>query len=342
MKKQLATIERFIYRHRVPFLGGLALLLVALPFMGASNFFMRIVINIGVFAMLGLGLNMLTGVTGLVSLGHAGFMAIGGYATVVLMTRLEWNFFAAALVGAVLAGLAGWLIGMPSLRLSGNYLTIVTLGFGELVRLVIMTWTDVTNGMMGIFNIPRPRIFGLELTLANNGLYYLMLAFLLVATLSSFSIMNSRTGRAFLAVREDEIAATMMGIHIRKFKVLAFVISAMITGFAGAFYAPFLGFIDHNTFDFNLSILIISVVIIGGMGTIRGMFLGAIVLIAFPEVARPLMEFRFVIYGLLLILMMRFRPQGLLGWRSTLPFQGTLSKEETSRKELFRKRRLVQ
>jgi len=316
----ITPTERFFEKHRIPAMIVTLALLLGLPLMGLNTFHMRVIIMIGVFAILGLGLNLLTGYAGLVSLGHAGFFAIGAYTAALLKINFDLPYPVVMLAAACVSAVAGLLVGLPTLRLSGNYLTIVTLGFGEVVRMIIMNWRDVTGGTLGL-RPPRPAMFGVEFTLANHGFYYTMLALLILTGIACHAIIKSRTGRAFQAIREDEVAATMMGIRTTRFKILAFVLSAIITGVAGAFYAPFLGFIDHNTFVFDVSILIISIVIVGGMGTMRGMFLGAIVLVAFPEVFRFLADFRFVVYGLLLIIMMRFRPQGILGWKSRLPYK---------------------
>ena len=187
--------------------------------------------------------------------------------------------------------------------------------------MVLTNWDPVTNGTLGLKSIPRPMIFGIKLTLANNGLYYMMLVLVVIVTLCCVLIIRSKVGRAFISIKEDELAATMMGIKTTKYKILAFVISAAITGLAGAFYSTVIGFIEPNSFTFDVSTVIISIVILGGMGTIRGMFLGAFILIAFPEAFRFLMEYRFVVYGLVLVLMMRFRPQGILGWKSQMPYK---------------------
>jgi len=187
--------------------------------------------------------------------------------------------------------------------------------------MVLMNWDKVTNGTLGLKNIPRPSVFGLKLTLANNGIYYMMLVLLALITLVCILIIKSKIGRAFMSIKEDELAATMMGVKTTRYKVLAFVISAFITGIAGAFYASMIGFIDPNSFTFDISTLIISIVILGGMGTIRGMFVGSAILIAFPEVSRFMMDYRFVVYGIVLVVMMRFRPQGLLGWKSQMPYK---------------------
>ena len=316
----ITPVERFFVRHRIPAWILLGALLLGMPLFGFNTFIMRVIIMIGVFAILGLGLNLLTGYAGLVSLGHAGFFAIGAYTSALLTIHTDLPFLLALVAAAGTSAAAGFLLGLPTLRLSGNYLTIVTLGFGEIVRMVIMNWGSVTNGTLGL-RPPRPVMFGMEFTFANHGFYYMMLALLLLTSLACHAIIRSRTGRAFLAIKEDEIAATMMGIRTTRFKILAFTLSALITGIAGSFYASLLPHIDHDTFIFDLSVLIISIVIVGGMGTMRGVYLGAIILISFPEVSRFLMEYRFVVYGLLLILMMRFRPQGILGWKSRLPYK---------------------
>ena len=322
-KNFIFKLESFIQKNKITVAAVGALVLLGLPFMGFNQYVMRIIIMIGIYSMLGLGLNVLTGYTGLVSLGHAGFYAIGAYTASLLSLNFGVNFFVAAIGGAVAASICGFLLGLPTLRLKGTYLSIVTLGFGEIVKMVLTNWDVVTNGTLGLKNIPRPSIFGMNLSLKNNGIYYLMLVLVVLITLVCILLIKSKTGRAFMSIKEDELAATMMGIKTTRYKILAFVISAFITGIAGAFYASVIGFIDPNSFTFDTSIIIISIVILGGMGTVRGMFLGAAILIAFPEVFRFLMDYRFVVYGLILILMMRFRPQGVLGWKSQLPYKLT-------------------
>ena len=291
-------------------------LLLALPLLGFSQYAMRIVILMGIYTVLALGLNILVGYTGLVSLGHAGFFAIGAYGTAYFMIQHALSFILALIIGTLLAGIMGFVLGLPTLRLSGTYLSIVTLGFAMIVQVVIMNWDSVTNGTLGMSQIPKPSLMGYDLNLANHGIYYLMLFILGLVTIGSYTLINSKIGRTLRAIKSDELATTMMGIHVDRYKVLAFVLSAAITGMAGGFYATLASYIDHNTFSFDVSILILCMVILGGMGTIRGMYLGAALLIFFPEIARPLMSWRFVVYGLVLIIMMHFRPQGLLGWRS--------------------------
>ena len=297
-------------------MAAVAVILVLLPKIGMSSYITRVATMISVYAMLALSLNLITGYTGLVSIGHAGFCAVGGYTSAILSGTFEINFFFAVLCGAVVAGLFGLLLGLPTLRLSGTYLTIATLGFGEIIRMLALNWRSLTNGPLGISKIQRPVIFGYELTNMNGGLYYLILVLLLITTLIIYAIVRSKMGRALMAIRDDELVARLMGIKITKYKIMAFVISAALAGVAGSFYAHMTRYIDPNTFSFDTSIIIISIVILGGMGTISGMFVGAALLISFPEVLRFVQEYRFVIYGLILVLMIRYRPQGILGGQS--------------------------
>lgn len=315
------TMETFVEGKKKILLILLAVFLIALPYMLNSQYLVTVAVKIGSYTLLALGLNVLTGYTGLVSLGHAGFVAIGAYTSSLCAVKLGMNFFASMILGMVVAGLAGVLLGLPTMRVTGTYLSIITLGFGEIVKMIAMNWASVTNGTLGVKNIPSPSVFGYDLTIANNGLYYLMLVLVLVTTLFCIAVVKSKTGRAFQAIRADELASTMMGINITSYKILSFVISACICALGGALYASLIGYIDPNTFNFDVSTLILSIVILGGMGTIRGMFVGAAILIAFPEVSRFLMEYRFVLYGVILVLMMRFRPQGIMGWKSTMPYR---------------------
>lgn len=320
-KSLIYYFEYYVDKYKIPLALISAILLIIFPMAITNQYYITIAVKIGIYIMLALGLNVLVGYTGLVSLGHAGFVAIGAYTASLMATKLGLGFFASVIVGMVVAGLAGLLLGLPTLRLSGTYLSIVTLGFGEIVKTIAMNWDPVTNGTLGVKNIPRPSFFGISLTIANSGLYYLMLVMLLMVSLFCYVVYKSRTGRAFLAIKTDEMAGIMMGINVTYYKVLAFVLSAVICAAAGALYATLIGYIDPNTFTFDVSTLILSIVILGGIGTIRGMFIGSFILILFPEVSRALMDYRFVVYGLILVLMMRFRPQGLLGWKSQIPYK---------------------
>lgn len=317
----LFQLESFVSKYQKILLILLAVFLCLLPKGVNNQYFLTVIVKMAVYAMFGLGLNILTGYTGLVSLGHAGFVAIGAYTASLCAVKLGWSFFPSMLLGMVTAGLVGILLGLPTLRLTGTYLSIVTLGFGEIIKMVAMNWATVTNGTLGVKNIPKPAIFGLKLTIANHGLYYLVMVILIICTVFCLVLVKSKTGRALQAIKGDELASIMMGINTTYYKILAFVLSACICAAAGALYATLIGYVDPNTFNFDVSTLILSIVILGGMGTIRGMFLGAAILIALPEMSRFLMVYRFVLYGVILVVMMRFRPQGILGWKSQLPYK---------------------
>ncbi len=322
IKTTAESILRFLSRPSILFIAQLLSigLLLILPAFRLNSYVMNIVVKVMIYITLALGLNILVGYVGLVSLGQAGFVAVGAYTTTVLTKTYGWNFFASLLLCVVVSAVVGILIGMPSLRLTGTYLSIITLGFGEIIRTIIIIWEPVTNGPLGIRGIPRPELFGISFSMANGGLYYLSLILMLLVMIFSRLLCDSKTGRAFRAIKGDETAAVMMGINVTYYKVMAFVLAAVISALAGSLYANQLGYIDQNTFTFDMSTMILSVVILGGMGTIRGMVVGSVILVLLPELSRSLMNYRFVIYGLILILMMRFRPQGILGWKSRAPY----------------------
>ena len=326
-------VEVFFSRRKAILLPAAFLIILAIPFLGFSQYIIRIFIVIGIYTILALALNFVAGYTGQLSLGNAGFYAIGAYTATLLMMRGGVNYWLTILPAAGFAGICGLLLGLPTFRLRGAYLTIVTLGFGEIVRMILMNWDSVTNGTLGIRNIPAPSLFGFTLSIRNGGFYYFVWFLVILVSLATHFIVNSKIGRAFISIREDEIAAQMMGIRTTRYKALAFVLSAFFSGLAGAFYAPMVAYIDPNSFTFDVSSQIISMAILGGLGTMRGMYFGAAVLIVFPEVSRFLMDYRFVIYGLILVVMMRFRPQGLLGWQSRIPLRFSRAVQEDLARE---------
>lgn len=222
----LHNMEMFIEKNKKMLLIGLAIVLIALPYILNNQYFLTVIVKIGAYTLFALGLNILTGYTGLVSLGHAGFVALGAYASSLCAVKLGLDFFSSMIVGMIIAGLAGVLLGLPTMRVTGTYLSIITLGFGEIIKMIAMNWSSVTNGTLGIKNIPKPSIFGFQLTIANKGIYYLMILLVLITVLFCIAIIKSKTGRAFQAIRADEMASTMMGINITSYKILSFVISA--------------------------------------------------------------------------------------------------------------------
>lgn len=314
------NISVWCSKNKKILLPALIILLIVFPQLPISPYILRIATLIMLYSSLAVALNLITGYTGQISLGHAMFFGIGAYTTALMVTKLGFNWFATIPFSILISAIVGLIVGLPSLRLSGSYLAIVTMGFAEVVKMIFNNWTPVTNGVLGVKNIPQPEIFGYILKTNNGGMYYLILAIMLLVSLFVYLLVNSKYGRAFRMIKEDSLAATVLGVNTTYYKVLAFVISAMLTSIVGSYYASFQRFINANSFTFDTSILILSIVILGGMGTMRGMYLGAAVLIILPEALRSMEGLRFVIYGLCLVLVMRFRPQGLLGGEPKVPY----------------------
>lgn len=269
-----------------------------------TRFTEGILIMICINIILATSLNVTVGCLGQINLGHAGFMSIGAYAA-ALFTKSALvpglpGYLIAIVIGGLAAGLAGIIIGIPALRLRGDYLAIVTLAFGEIIR-VLIEFFDFTGGAQGLVGIPKfaNLLFIFALTVVSVALMY--------------SIMTSRHGRAVLAIREDEIAAESTGVNVTFYKTFAFTLSAIFAGIAGALYAHYMGIISADQFDFNYSVAILVMVVLGGMGSFTGATLSAAVLTLLPEALRAFADWRMIIYSLVLILMMIFRPSGLLG-----------------------------
>ena len=298
----------------------LAVLLLYYPTTLAPFWQTVLVDQMGIYVLLAVGLNVVVGFAGLLDLGYIAFFAIGAYTTAYFTDKLPVHppftlnpFFVFPIaVGAAL--LAGVILGGPTLRLRGDYLAIVTLGFGEIVRITAVNSDGITNGPQGAFGIPHFSAFGYHWTLDSLPYYYLLLVVVAVVVFFFRRLDDSRVGRAWAAIREDEVAAAATGIPTLKFKLMAFAIGASTSGFAGVIYASKVGFINPDNFPLLLSILVLTMVIFGGMGSIYGVILGAAVLGWLPNYLRDYVpaQDRFIYFGALLIVMMIFRPQGLL------------------------------
>lgn len=264
---------------------------------------MQVVVNIGIAVILALGLNVITGLTGQLSLGHAAFMSIGAFAGAICTTRLGLPFGAALAASGLFTAAVGALIGFPILRLSGDYLAICTLGFAEIVKVAFLN-LDLTNRALGLA-VPPP---GTAIPMPFVVWGIALLAIVFVAFLQS-----SRFGRALKAIREDEIAAEAMGINPARYKVQSFAVGTFLAGVGGALYAHFMGYINPSDFGFLKSVDILSMVVLGGLGSIPGTVIGAAVLTAAPEFLRFMADYRMLVYGALLVCLMVFRPNGLMG-----------------------------
>jgi branched-chain amino acid transport system permease protein len=293
-----------------------------------DNYVTAVAVSVATYAMLGLGLNIVVGFAGLLDLGYAAFFAIGAYTSALLMTQAHWNFFATLPLAVLFTGTAGAILGYPTLRLRSDYLAIVTLGFGEMTRIAITNW-DYAGGPNGVWNIPWPSAFGYEFN-TQAAFLVVSLCLLAIAMIFAQNLDHSRLGRGWVAMREDEFAAEAVGVPTLRLKLLAYVMGGMWAGLAGAFFATRIGTIDPTSFTFQLSVLILIVVVLGGTGSLPGVLLGAVVVVALPEVLRQFATYRILIFAILLIGMMLLRPQGL--WprvrRKPKPFYG-LKDDET-------------
>ncbi len=300
-------------RYAINFALFAAFLFVGNALIGARvipNYYAKVIMLIGVYIILAVSLNVATGYLGQLPLGHAGFMAVGAYASAIFMTRTSIPPAVAFPIGIVIGGAAaaliGMLIGIPALRLKGDYLAIITLGFGEIIRVVLLNIDGVlgftlTNGAAGLQNIPKTTTF-------LNTFVCVGIACFVIHTM-----MKSRHGRAILALRDNEIAADSCGINATYYKTLGFTASACFAGVAGALYAGYLGILNPSGFGFMKSIEILVMVVLGGMGSMIGSVLSASILTAVPEFLRAFNDYRMIVYSLLLIVVMIFKPSGLMG-----------------------------
>ena len=306
-KVQSNTVLKFVA------LGAIALIAIGFPQVG-NLYQTNIMISCLVYVVLGLGLNIVVGLAGLLDLGYVAFYAVGAYAYALCNMHWDIGFWYMLPIGAVLGAILGVILGFPVLRLRGDYLAIVTLGFGEIIRLVLENWGEVTMGPSGISGIDRPEFFGMNLGVIGSTtyMYYIMIGLLIFTIFCVNRLQHSRIGRAWLALREDEIACQAMGIDKMKTKLMAFALGATWAGMAGVVFAAKTTFINPASFTFWESAIILSIVVIGGMGSIRGVIAGAIILILVPEFLRDFAEFRMLLFGAIMVLVMVFRPQGLI------------------------------
>lgn len=296
----------------------------------------RYMLDLGIlvltYVMLGWGLNIVVGLAGLLDLGYVAFYAVGAYSYALLATNFELSFWICLPLAGILAAFWGVLLGFPVLRLRGDYLAIVTLAFGEIIRLVLLNWQNVTGGPNGISSIPRPSFFGLPFNDEEGGfahtfglefssthrivfLFYLILALALITNWATLRLRRLPVGRAWEAMREDEIACRSLGINTTTTKLTAFAIGAMFGGFAGSFFATRQGFISPESFTFGESALILAIVVLGGMGSQLGVAVAALVMIAGFEFFREFQAYRMVVFGLAMVLIMIWRPRGLVSTR---------------------------
>jgi branched-chain amino acid transport system permease protein len=297
----------------------------------------RYILDLGIlvltYVMLGWGLNVVVGLAGLLDLGYVAFYAVGAYSYALLATNFGLSFWICLPLAGILASLWGVMLGFPVLRLRGDYLAIVTLAFGEIIRLVIINWQSLTGGPNGVSGIPRPTLFGIPLTPGEDGLaarlgiefsathrivllFYLILGLALITNWVTIRLRRLPIGRAWEALREDEVACRALGINTTTTKLTAFATGALFGGFAGAFFATRQGFISPESFTFNESALVLAIVVLGGMGSQLGVALAALAMIGGTELFRGLDQYRMLVFGMAMVLLMIWRPRGIIGHRA--------------------------
>ncbi len=337
-------------RFGIPFFLGIALAFPLLIYLiqgglTESRYWVDLGILILTYVMLGWGLNIVVGLAGLLDLGYVAFYAVGAYTYALLSTTFGLSFWICLPLAGILAAFWGMILGFPVLRLRGDYLAIVTLAFGEIIRLVLINWVDLTNGGAGISSIPRATFFGIPFTAGEDGFaatfglefnsmhrmiffYYLILALALLTNFVTMRLRKLPVGRAWEALREDEIACRSLGINTTNTKLTAFALGAMFGGFAGSFFAVRQGFVSPESFNFLESAIILAIVVLGGMGSQIGVAIAAIVLVGGPEILRNLTflqaifgtgfdpnEYRLLLFGVGMVAMMVWRPRGLISER---------------------------
>ncbi|KYK43662.1 branched-chain amino acid ABC transporter permease [Bradyrhizobium liaoningense] len=298
-----------------------------------QRYILDLAILVLTYVMLGWGLNVVVGLAGLLDLGYVAFYAVGAYSYGLLATNFGWSFWICLPLAGILAAFWGVLLGFPVLRLRGDYLAIVTLAFGEIIRLVIINWQELTGGPNGVSGIPRPSFFGIPLDNSDEGLaarlgieyspthrivflFYLILALALLTNWVTIRLRRLPIGRAWEALREDEVACRALGINTTTTKLTAFATGAMFGGFAGAFFATRQGFISPESFTFQESALVLAIVVLGGMGSQLGVALAALAMIGGFELFRGLETYRMLVFGMSMVLIMIWRPRGLIGHRA--------------------------
>ncbi|MEH2486667.1 high-affinity branched-chain amino acid ABC transporter permease LivM [Bradyrhizobium rifense] len=321
----------FIGRYLAPALLIFTLLVPVIFY--NQRYILDLAILVLTYVMLGWGLNVVVGLAGLLDLGYVAFYAVGAYSYGLLATSFGWSFWVCLPLAGILAAFWGVLLGFPVLRLRGDYLAIVTLAFGEIIRLVIINWQELTGGPNGVSGIPRPSFFGIPLDNSDDGLaaklgieyspthrivflFYLILALALLTNWVTIRLRRLPIGRAWEALREDEVACRALGINTTTTKLTAFATGAMFGGFAGAFFATRQGFISPESFTFQESALVLAIVVLGGMGSQLGVALAALTMIGGFELFRSLENYRMLVFGMAMVLIMIWRPRGIIGHRA--------------------------
>ena len=309
-------------------LGAFGLVLLLIPFLVQDVYFIHLINLSGIGTLLALGLNLVLGFTGQISIGQAAYYAVGAYLSALLATRLGFPFWVNLPVAGLMTALCAIIFG-PVLRLRGHFLAMATIAFGEIVRIILLSWDPVTNGPRGIIGIPHPKIMGFSFG-SDKKYYYIILFTVVISFLIVYLIIHSRTGRALRAIRDDQDAAWTSGIAIHYYKTLAFALGGFFSGLGGSLYAHLTGYISPDLASFSQSVQVLMMVVVGGMGSITGSALGALATVIVPEYLRVFEHLRLIVYSIVLLLMIIYAPKGLAGLFNPLSkkFYNRLRKEK--------------
>jgi branched-chain amino acid transport system permease protein len=288
------------------------ILLFITPEIVPNDYVFRVIIAVIINIPLALSQNLITGFTGQLTLGQAAFYGMGAYTSALLVLRLGVPWFAALLIAGLVTCVLGVLLSFPTLRVGSDYLTLMTIGFGQIFYIVALNWMDVTRGPMGIPGVPVPQI-GPFVFNTLPSVYFLYLAITALSYLFMHRLVHSHVGRALVAIRDNEIAAAAMGINVANYKVLTFAFGSFWAGIAGSMLAHFLNFVGPQTFNIDQSLLHMQMAILGGLGSLPGSILGAAILVSLPQLFKPLYEYQLLLNGLMMVIMLTWRPQGIMG-----------------------------
>ncbi len=312
MDNIILKIQAFFGRYKVITLLVSAAVLIIFPLVYHDDYYKGIIVRVLIYVVLASALNVINGLTGQFILGQAGLMLVGSYSAALMATGLNLPFLVCFLSAGIITALFGFIICLPTFKLNGIYLSIVTVGFAEGIRLLALNWNDFTGGPMGVKGIPAPDLFGLKLTSVTS-FYYLALVVAVITVFVIKRTLKSRVGRAWLSIKEDQLAASSLGVEVSRYKAISFTMGAFFSGLGGALIAYFYRYISSELFMMDESFNIISMMIVGGSGTIGGPVLGAVVINVLNEFFRIAVSYRVVLSSLVVIGMMWWRPQGLLG-----------------------------
>lgn len=320
-------MKQFIQKYQYPLLGILAIISIVLPLFLPSSA-LGILCRVLLYATLAGSLNVINGYSGQMNIGHAGFVCIGAYTGALCATRLGLPFLLQLLFGGTLAALVAWVLSKPMQRLKGIYLAIITMGFCEIMRIICLNWTPVTGGPLGIKNIPAPVLFGIKFG-SPKQYYYIFLVLLVIFVFLTNRVLKSRIGRAWMSIREDDMAAKSLGVRIGFYRSINLMYGAFFAGVCGAAMGPYYRYIASDMFSMDMSFNILSMVILGGQGTLVGPIVGSAIITTITEALRFAADYRMVVYAIIIIVMMWIRPQGLIGVSDSMLSGRTIEKKGT-------------